>query len=286
MHAPEVIRRHSVVTRLTHWVNVIAVVVLVMSGLQIFNAHPRLYWGQAGANADMPFLEITSVGSEADGRRGIVRFGRHAVYTTGFLGVSGADANPMRRGFPAWSTLPGYQDLATGRRWHLFFAWVLVFNGALYLLYNTATGHLRRGLWPNLRELAPAHVWSEIKAHVRLRWPTGDADKSYNVLQKLTYLSVIAVALPLILLTGLTMSPGFNAIAPWMLDLFGGRQSARTLHFIAAAFIVVFIIVHVALVLLAGPWNLMRSMVTGRYTVRPDQPLLAAQHPADASAKS
>ncbi len=268
---PERIRRHSVVTRLTHWLNVLAVVVLVMSGLQIFNAHPRLYWGQAGANADMPFIEITSVVSGADGRRGVVRFGRHAVDTTGFLGLSGSLDDPMRRGFPAWATLPGYQDLATGRRWHLFFAWVLVLNGALYVLYNAASGHLRRDLWPTTRELAPTHVWSEVKAHIRLRWPTGEADKSYNVLQKLTYLSVIAVALPLILLTGLTMSPGFNAIAPWLLDVLGGRQSARTLHFIAAAFIVGFIIVHVGLVLLAGPWNLMRSMVTGRYTVRPDR---------------
>ncbi len=267
----EIVKRHNVVTRVTHWFNVLAVFVLLMSGLQIFNAHPRLYWGKAGANADMPFIEVQSVDSNGDGQRGLVRFGRHAIDTTGFLGVSGSGDALMSRGFPAWATLPSYQDLATGRRWHLAFGWVLVVNGLLYLLYNAATGHLRRSIVPGRKELGARHLWQEVKDHARLRFPTGEADKSYNAIQKITYASVIFGAIPLIVLTGLTMSPGFNAIAPWLLDVFGGRQSARTLHFIAAAALVAFIIVHVALVLLAGPWNLMRSMITGRYAVKPDR---------------
>ena len=267
----EIIYRHSAVTRVTHWLNALAIFVLIMSGLQIFNAHPRLYWGKAGANADMPFIEIVSVDSDGNGRRGLVRIGRHDVDTTGFLGLSGTPDALMVRGFPSWATLPSYQDLATGRRWHLFFAWVLVINGLVYLGYNLATGHLRQSVLPRRAELRPEHVLHEFIEHVRFRFPRGEADKSYNVLQKLAYVAIIFAALPLIVLTGLTMSPGFNAVAPWLLDLFGGRQSARTLHFIAAAFVVGFIIVHVALVLMAGPWNLMRSMITGRYAVKPEK---------------
>lgn len=276
-HAPrgkperEIIKRHSVVTRLTHWVNVLAILVLLMSGLQIFNAHPRLYWGQAGANADMPFVEVQAMDTNGDGRRGTVRFGRHSIDTTGFLGVSGSGDALMSRGFPAWATLPSYQDLATGRRWHLFFSWVFVINGLLYLIYNAVTGHLRKSIVPRRDELRFKHIWHELKDHARFRWPTGEADKSYNALQKITYVLIIFVALPMMVLTGLSMSPGFNAIAPWTLDLFGGRQSARTLHFISMAIVVGFIVLHVALVLLAGPWNLMRSMVTGNYVVKPER---------------
>ncbi len=265
--AREIVKRHSILVRATHWLNVVAVFVLLMSGLQIFNAHPRLYWGQAGANADTPVLEVKGEG----GQRGVVAIGRATIETTGFLGVSGPPDARQSRGFPGWATLPSYQDLATGRRWHLAFSWILVVNGLLYLLYNAVTGHLRRDIVPGRKELGARHLWREIKDHARLRFATGEADKSYNALQKITYAGVIFVVIPLIVLTGLTMSPGFNAIAPWLLDLFGGRQSARTLHFMAATGLVGFIIVHVALVLLAGPWNLMRSMITGKYAVKPER---------------
>lgn len=267
----EVIYRHSIVTRVTHWFNVLAILVLLMSGMQIFNAHPRLYWGKAGADTSRPFFEVTSVDSGDDGVAGEVRLGAHRIDTTGFLGVSGTEEDPMERGFPAWLTLPAHQDLGTGRRWHLFFAWVLLLNGLLYLVYNALTGHLRKDIVPRLKELNVSHIWHEIKDHARLRWPTGDADKSYNVLQKLTYVSVVFIAIPLMVLTGLCMSPGFSPLTSVLLDIFGGRQSARTLHFISATFIVGFIFLHVALVLLAGPWNLMRSMLTGRYTVKPEK---------------
>jgi thiosulfate reductase cytochrome b subunit len=266
----EVIARHTIITRITHWLNAIAIVVLLMSGMQIFNAHPRLYWGPFGADADAPFIEVTSVDSNKDGLMGQVRIAGHAINTTGFMGVSGDADNLMERGFPSWATIPSFQDLSAGRRWHLFFAWVLVINGTLYLLSNLLNGHLRRDILPRREELSPGHIVHEVAEHARFRWPKGDADKTYNILQKLTYLSVIVGAIPMMVATGLTMSPGFNAIAPWLLELLGGRQSARTLHFISASYLVGFIFVHVVLVLLAGPWNLMRSMITGRYTVKPE----------------
>ena len=260
------IRRHSLTVRLSHWLNVLCMTVLLFSGLQIFNAHPALYWGQYGADSDPSFLSLEAV-EEGDSIRGVTRVGGLSFDTTGTLGVSNVDGEPTARGFPAWITLPSYQDLATGRRWHFFFAWLFVVNGLIYLGYGLLTRHFRRDLLPTTDELAPAHLAQEIVDHARLRFPRGEKARSYNALQKLTYLLVIFVALPLMIATGLTMSPGFDAFAPWLIDLFGGRQSARTLHFITASSLVAFVVVHVAMVLVSGVFNNMRSMITGRYAI-------------------
>ncbi|MBD9444333.1 cytochrome b/b6 domain-containing protein [Rhizobium sp. RHZ01] len=261
------IRRHSLTVRLSHWLNVLCMTILLFSGLQIFNAHPALYWGQYGADSDPSFLSLEAV-EEGDSVRGVTRVGGLSFDTTGTLGVSNVDGEPTARGFPAWITLPSYQDLATGRRWHFFFAWLCVVNGLIYLGYGLLTRHFRRDLLPTTDELAPAHLAQEIVDHARLRFPRGEKARSYNALQKLTYLLVIFVALPLMIATGLTMSPGFDAFAPWLIDLFGGRQSARTLHFITASSLVAFVVVHVAMVLVSGVFNNMRSMITGRYAIQ------------------
>ncbi|WP_018855576.1 cytochrome b/b6 domain-containing protein [Rhizobium sp. 42MFCr.1] len=261
------IRRHSLTVRLSHWLNVLFMTVLLFSGLQIFNAHPALYWGQYGADSDPSFLSLEAV-EEGDAIRGVTRVGGLSFDTTGTLGVSNVDGEPTARGFPAWITLPSYQDLATGRRWHFFFAWLFVVNGLIYLGYGLLTRHFRRDLLPTTDELAPAHLAQEVVDHARLRFPKGEKARRYNALQKLTYLLVIFVALPLMIATGLTMSPGFDAFAPWLIDLFGGRQSARTLHFITASSLVAFVVVHVAMVLVSGVFNNMRSMITGRYAIQ------------------
>lgn len=260
------IRRHSLVTRITHWLNVLCLSLLLMSGLQIFNAHPSLYWGQYGADADPSWLSISAV-EEGDSARGVLRIGSLSITTTGILGVSRANGDVTERGFPSWATIPSYQDLATGRRWHFFFAWLFVINGLFYVLYGFAAGHFRRDLAPTAEEISPSHLKQEIADHARLRFPKGERARHYNALQKLTYLIVIFILLPLMLATGLTMSPGMDAGFPFLLDIFGGRQSARGIHFICAWSIVVFVLVHVAMVILSGLWNNMRSMVTGRYAI-------------------
>ncbi|NEJ10709.1 hypothetical protein GR238_35800 [Rhizobium leguminosarum] len=260
------IRRHSLVTRITHWLNVLCLSLLLMSGLQIFNAHPSLYWGQYGADADPSWLSISAV-EEGDGARGVLRIGGLSITTTGILGVSRAGGDATERGFPSWATIPSYQDLATGRRWHFFFAWLFVINGFVYVLYGFAAGHFRRDLAPTAEEISPSHLKQEIADHARLRFPKGEKARHYNALQKLTYLIVIFILLPLMLATGLTMSPGMDAGFPFLLDIFGGRQSARGIHFICAWSIVLFVLVHVAMVILSGLWNNMRSMVTGRYAI-------------------
>lgn len=261
----QLVRRHADLVRLTHWVNVVALLVLLMSGLQIFNAHPALYWGHASTFAD-PWVSIRKVerGGEA---HGITTIGGARFDTTGFLGWSGAPGSREPRAFPAWATIPSWKDLANGRRWHFFFAWVFVMNGLLYLAWSLTRGHLRRDLWPTREQLSPRHIAREIATHARLKFPRGEAARRYNVLQRLSYLAVILVLLPLMLLTGLSMSPGFNATAPWLIDLFGGRQSARTVHFLSAGLIVAFVLAHLFMVVASGTWNNIRSMITGRYAI-------------------
>jgi thiosulfate reductase cytochrome b subunit len=262
--------RHPALVRITHWINVLAISLLLMSGLQIFNAHPALYWGQKSTFA-RPEL---SMGAAVRGRQliGVTTVGGKTFETTGVLGVSGPRGAEQNRGFPAWATIPSYQDLASGRRWHFFFAWLFVLNGLVYLGFGLAGGRIGRELLPRRDEVSPGHLWREIKDHARLRFPKGQAARHYNTIQKASYLAVILVLLPMMLVTGLSMSPGMTPVLGWLVELLGGRQSARTLHFIAAGLIVAFVIVHVAMVLASGPLNNLRSMVTGRYRIRTDRP--------------
>lgn len=262
----EMIRRHSLVTRLTHWLNVLAISLLLMSGLQIFNAHPALYWGEKSTFAD-PWLSMTRQ-DVAEVPRGITKIADMTFDTTGVFGWSGKPGMGEARGFPAWATVPSYRSLTDGRRWHFFFAWLFVINGLVYWLWGLIGGHVRRDLLPRRDQLKPNHILHEIITHAQLKFPKGDEARTYNVIQKFTYLAVVAVILPVMVLTGLCMSPGFNATVPWLTDLFGGRQSARTLHFITAGLIVAFVMVHVLLVLLSGVWNNLRSMITGRYAIQ------------------
>jgi len=260
--------RHTRVTRLTHWINLLCVTMLLMSGLQIFNAHPALYWGQSGADADRPLFEIGADDSGGGPPAGFARIGSSTFKTTGILGVSrNASGEVVPRGFPRWVTLPSWRDLALGRRWHFFFAWAFVGNLLVYLVAALAGGHFWRDLLPSKQQLRPRSLLKDLADHLRLKFPRGEAARGYNPLQRLTYLAVIFVLLPLMILTGLAMSPGMDAIVPWLVDPFGGRQSARTIHFIAAGLIVLFVFVHVVMVLLAGPVNALRAMITGRFAI-------------------
>jgi thiosulfate reductase cytochrome b subunit len=272
--AREVIYRHTRVVRITHWLNALCLFVLLLSGLQIFNAHPALYWGQKGADFDKPFLEMTATGLGTGRPRGVVRVEGAEFDTTGVFGLSREfgksqmNGRLMVRGYPSWLTLPSYRDLATGRRWHFFFAWIFVLNGLTYVGFGLWNRHLQRDLAPTKAELAPKHLLHDIVQHAQLKLPKGEAAKRYNVLQKLAYLGVICL-LALMVLTGLTMSPGMDAVFPWLVELFGGRQSARTLHWISANLIVLFFLVHLFMVIVAGAVNEIRSMITGRYEIKP-----------------
>ena len=265
--APVRVYRHRLPTRIWHWVNAVTLLVMLMSGLMIFNAHPRRYWGQYGANPDRAWFAI---GATAD--TGYVRFGETRIETTGVLGRwTDAEGEEKTWAFPGWATIPTSYDLAAGRRWHLFFAWVLSAGLALYMVWSLLGGHVRKDLHVRRAEWSPRHIWHDIKDHARLRFPRGEAAARYNILQKLSYIGVIFGLLPLMILTGLTMSPGMDAAWPWLLDLFGGRQSARSIHFIAAWLLVLFFLVHILMVILAGPINEVRSMIGGWFTLPPER---------------
>lgn len=221
--------RHSAWIRLTHWINLLCLILLLMSGLQILDAHPALYWGDK------------------------------SVFLHPLVAIPG--------GIPHAVTIPHYQDLASGRRWHFFFAWIFVANGMVYLLFALIGPHVRRDLLPDRAQLRG--IGRSVIEHLHLRFPRGEDARRYNALQKLSYLIVIFVLLPLMLATGLTMSPAMDTGFPILLDVFDGRQSARTIHLCIAALLVLFTLVHVAMVLLSGVLNNMRSMITGRYALPP-----------------
>lgn len=251
--------RHNRITRTTHWINTIAVAVLFMSGLMIFNAYPHLHWGSK-AEPDEAFFSIYASGDDAEVRSYTELYGRR-VETTGLLGTENTAMGPLPRAFPSWSTIPGFYCLACGRRWHFFFAWLFVLNGILYYVYNRANGHVAQFILRprDVRKLAPMALY-----YLRLR-KTSPQDGEYNPLQKLAYTSVFFILTPLVMLTGLAMSPQIGVAFNWLPALFGGRQSARSIHFILAFSFAFFTLGHVTMVITTGVINNMRSMVSGWY---------------------
>ncbi|MCW3847146.1 cytochrome b/b6 domain-containing protein [Sphingomonas sp. LB-2] len=226
---PRIVYRHRLVTRVWHWINAVAVIVLIGSGLTISNAHKRLYWGDYGANYDHAWLEVPR--------------------------------------WPGWLTIPSLYNLAAARSWHLTFALVLAFGLLIYLIWSLANRHIQRDLRVRKDELAPRHLLDDLKAHLALRFHDPANPAAYNIFQKLSYAGVLFVLLPVLVFSGLALSPGMDAGWPWLIDIFGGRQSARSVHFIAMALLTLFIVVHLTLVILAGALNEVRSMITGKWEV-------------------
>ena len=262
---PDRIYRHSLTTRITHWLNAISLLVLLMSGLNIFMAEPALFFGQF-ADFAHPAVRIFA-SSHSDGHLiGITQIGDTQFNTTGLLGVSNnASGHPVPRTWPLWATLPSYRDLASARHWHFFFAWLLVINGAVYLAWNTWVRHIQNDLWLTRADVAA--IPQSVVDHIKLKHPTGLAATRYNVLQKIAYLAVILILVPGMVLTGVTMSPGADAAFPILPWIFLGRQTARSLHFIFAWSLVAFFVVHMVEMVLAGPINELTSIITGWYKV-------------------
>ena len=255
-----VVKRHRLSTRIWHWLNAFVVTILLMSGLMIFNAHPHLYWGDFGSREDYAWLQIDDTRTT-----GFVRIGSVRVETTGVFGLSlGTNDNVRQVAFPGWATIPTSYDLAAARRWHFAFAWAFALGLTAFMLASLFNGHIRKDLHVRRAEWSPYALWNDIKNHARLRFGEGHSLSNYNIIQKFSYIAVIFLLLPLLILTGITMSPAMNAAWPWLLDLFGGRQSARSLHFIGAFLLALFVVVHLIMVLLSGPINGIRSMIIGR----------------------
>ncbi len=224
--------RHRLATRIWHWVNAVTVFIMIGSGLTILNAHPHLYWGEYGANFDHAWL------------------------------------HPPRA--PSWLTIPAGYNLALARRWHLLFALVFGFGLLFFMVSSLINRHFQRDLRIRLGELAPAHLWFDLKEHLALRFHDPKRPGAFNIFQKLSYALTVFGLIPAMIVSGLALSPGMTAAWPWLLAVAGGRASARSVHFLAASGLVIFIVVHLVLVILAGVVPEVRSMITGWWTVPDD----------------
>ena len=276
----ELFYRQSAWTRLTHWIWAATLFFMVTSGLQIFNAHPILYFGQQSGFGDKQYggpqagygnkqfnNTVLDIHSEQHGSRtvGVTSILGHDFDTSGFLGKSGPEDRPHDQAFPAWATIPSSYDLATGRVIHFFFAWILVATWCVWFVASLINGHLWGDIVPKPSDLR--RMPRDVIDHLRLKFTHR---RSYNVLQKLSYAAILIVVLPGMVLTGLTMSPSVDSAWPWLLDIFGGRQTARLLHFCGMLAIVLFVVIHIVMVIAAGPINEMRSMITGWYRGHPE----------------
>jgi len=223
--------RHSGVVRVTHWITTLCFFALLVTGIEILISHPRFYWGETG-NVLTPSLFDLPIPAS----RGSVKTGYGFVL-------------PDQNG---WS-----------RSLHFQAAWVAVFAGLLYAVSGLLAGHFRKNLFPARGHLSWRALSETIANHLRFKPPVEAQAGSYNVLQRLTYLLVIFVLFPLMIWTGLAMSPGFTAAFPATVTVFGGQQSARTIHFFVTVALVLFLLVHILMVWLAGFGNRMRAMITG-----------------------
>jgi thiosulfate reductase cytochrome b subunit len=244
----EPVDAHAPWVRLIHWLVAASVLTLSCSGFAILMVHPRLYWGHVGNDLTPPLLELP-----------ISRNYRHGGWTAPQPFFAERPAGPVT----ASRTYDIFNQNGWARSLHFLAAWWLVLPGLAYLVAGFVGGHFRRHLVPRARELAPRNLWQDVIAHVRFRVPPAAGGPRYGVLQKCAYTAVVFVLAPAMVLTGLAMSPSVTAAYPVLLDIFGGYQSARTLHFAASAAVVLFLLVHVVMVVASGFTRQLRGMILG-----------------------
>lgn len=238
---------HARWIRVSHWLMTASLAALAFSGFEILMVHPRLYWGEVGNDLTPALLELP-----------ISRNYKH-----------GGWENPMpffadtEGPISASRTFEIFNQNGWGRSLHFLAAWCFLLVGIAYILSGLLGGHFRSHIWPRARELAPHSVWRDVIEHLRLRIPPASGGPDYGVLQKCAYSLVVFVAAPLMLLTGLAMAPAVTAAFPSLLSLFGGYQSARTIHFLIFIALLLFVFVHVVMVIKSGFRRQMRAMTLG-----------------------
>ena len=230
--------RHPALVRVTHWLITVAFLALLLTGVEILISHPRFYWGETGNDNTAPLFSLHIPASRN-------------LYPSGYDYVL-----PDQNG---WS-----------RYLHFEAAWLAVLTGLLYLIFGLFKGHFRQNLFPALSDLSPKSLAGDIARHLRFRRPGEEEARSYNLLQRLAYLLVIFVLFPLVIWTGLDMSPAFTSVFPGAVTILGGRQTARTLHFFVSILLVLFLLVHILMVWLAGFRKRVGAMITG-YLSKPEE---------------
>jgi len=266
--APETMYRHPWPVRLWHWWNALSVTFLLVTGLLIFNIHPRLYWGEDGHAGMTAVASLSATSLDKKAPRFELQLGGLHWEVTRWMGAIDEEGNDV---YVMFAATPSDFQFGATRMWHFAWAWTLALSWIAYALYLLVGTRFAAMLRPTRDDLSWRNVGHEVMDHLRLRRARGEAARRYNVLQKMTYLAVLFILIPAIVLSGLTMSNTVTAAFPDLFTLFGGRQSARTVHFIAASLMVLFVVVHVVQVLVAGFVNSLGSMITGRYTVPPGE---------------
>ncbi|MBV9504660.1 MAG: cytochrome b/b6 domain-containing protein [Acidobacteriia bacterium] len=224
--------RHSALVRVTHWIITCSFLALLVTGGAILTSHPRFYWGETGNVLTTPLFTLPIPASRAS-------------VPTGYDYVL-----PDQNGW--------------GRSLHFQSAWVTVLTGLFYVVYGLFQGHFRRNLFPARTDISGSRIFAVITQHLRLTETREERAWSYNVLQRLTYLLVIFILFPLVIWTGLAMSPSMASVFPGAVAILGGQQSARTIHFFVSILLVLFLLVHVGMVCLSGFRNRVLAMITGR----------------------
>jgi thiosulfate reductase cytochrome b subunit len=238
---------HAPWVRASHWIGAASLLVLAVTGVFILMVHPRLYWGEAGNDLMPALIELP-----------ISRNHQHGGWETPkpFFPRPGAPVSASR-------TFDIFNQNGWGRSLHFLAAWCLVVPGILYVIGGLVGGHFRAHLWPGTSDLAPGVFWRNVVDHLRWRIPPATGGPRYNVLQKIAYTSVVFGAAPVMVLTGLAMSPAVGAALPLLPRLFGGYQSARTIHFFAFVALVLFVVVHLVMVVASGFRRQMKAMTVG-----------------------
>jgi thiosulfate reductase cytochrome b subunit len=228
--------RHSALVRITHWLTTVCVLALLLSGIEILISHPRFYWGETGNPMTPSLFDLPIPASRP-------------WVNTGY-GFVLPDQN-------GWS-----------RNLHFEAAWAVILTGLVYVISGLRVRHFRNNLLPPGAGLTRQAFWKDVASHLRLRQADEAEAWSYNVVQRLAYLLVIFVLFPLVIWTGLAMSPALVSVFPILVTSVGGQQSARTIHFFVSVLLVVFIVIHIVMVSRAGFRNRMRGMITGRIASR------------------
>jgi len=259
--------RHPIVVRVWHWLTAVTALGLLFTGTCVLDVHPRLYWGEVGNESTPAVVAVESAGPAAPGQPAptVLTLGERHLNVTGLMGVP-LDLGPEGMYFLIFP-LPDSWHFGGMRAWHFALAWVMCLSWLGYCLYLTISGRLRRVLVPEPDQLKPAAVIHDLWNHLRLRRPRGREAQRYNLLQKVTYLGVLGAVVPLLVMTGLTMSNAVTIRFPWLFSLFAGRESARTLHALAAGLLLLFVIIHIVQLIVVGPVNRLRAMTTGFYRI-------------------
>lgn len=239
--------RHRRWVRVSHWIVTLSFLTLAFTGFEILMVHPRLYWGEVGNDLTPALLELP-----------ISRNHKHGGWDKSVPFYQDS-SSPVSAG----RTYEIFNQNGWGRSLHFLAAWFLVLTGAIYLLAGIFSGHLRRNIVPGLMEMTPRNFLLELKDHLRLRIRAATGGPDYGLLQKGAYFTVIFIVLPLAIVTGLGMSPATNAAYPFLSGMFGGYQSARTIHFLTSITLVLFLFVHLAMIVKSGFKRQIRAMTIG-----------------------